>query len=517
MEGSDSPFSGPTPAKTVDVRHESDANDENKPLLTNNHENGDDLGYRKFRGLEIDTTWLHWLIGPIIFAYMFAMLCSYYALVEYTNQYFMKSEYTKANLSLDNTTDAFCEVDKNNIVYQTEVRATSEASTWNVYYAVAAGVPAVLSNMVLGSYTDAIGRKFLLAVGIIGTCLRLSIAAVTIYLEADIIYLLIACFVEGCTGQYATTLQVGLAYIADITKPGRARILGIIFVEFVIGVGLSGASLAEGYMVEWKGYMFTFASMAAVLVLTLLFMIFLLPETLTKEHRHRDKSCVGLLKISLSFFVDNDSENRRWKYQLVLLIHALCNISFLSRLPTETLYQLASPFCWSPTKIGIYAAIRTLVIMFVGLGSVHLFSRFIDEIWICMIGTVSYGAAFFWTAFVDNDLEYYIIIAVGCFGPLSTTMQRSILSHLTPPERQGAIFSAVGTLEVVTSLLANVMTSWIYAATVSYMRGLVFLTVGGFDAICIVLLIVLKIGWHVEKRRNKYKQLPQAEIIVPES
>ena len=405
MEENNSPFTGSTPTKR---KIHDDDDEENKPLLTNKEDNDDNSGYRKFRGLDIETTWLHWFIGPIVFAYMFAMLCSYYALVEYTNQYFMKSEYKKANLSLDNTTDAFCEVDKDNIVYKTEVKATAIASTWNVYYAVASGVPAVISNMVLGSYTDAFGRKFLLAIGIIGTCLRLSIAAVTIYLEADMIYLLVACFVEGCTGQYATTLQVSLAYIADITKPGRARILGIIFIEFVIGVGLSAASLAEGYMVEWKGYMFTFATMAAVLILTLIMMICFLPETLSKEHRHRNKSCIGLLKISLSFFVDNDSENRRWKYQLVLLIHALCNLSFLSRLPTETLYQLASPFCWSPTKIGIYAAIRTLVIMFVGLGSVHVFSLFIDEIWICMIGTASYAAAFFWTAFVETDLVYYI-------------------------------------------------------------------------------------------------------------
>lgn len=409
-ENDEVPFAKPSLTKVTKRVHSSDKdeNDESKPLIHNGDGDGDDMGYRKFKGLEIKTTWLHWLIGPIVFAYMFAMLCSYYALVEYTNQYFMKSEYKKANLSLSNTTDTFCEVDKDNIVYQTESKATSEASTWNVYYAVASGVPAIISNMILGSYTDAFGRKFLLAIGIIGTCLRLIIAAVTIYLEADLIYLLIACFVEGCTGQYATTLQVSLAYIADITKPGRARILGIIFIEFVIGVGLSAASLAEGFLVEWKGYMFTFASMAAVLVLTLLFMKFVLPETLTKEHRHRDKTCVGLLKISVSFFVDNDSENRRWKYQLVLLIHALCNMSFLSRLPTETLYQLASPFCWSPTKIGIYAGIRTLVIMFVGLGSVNILARLIDEIWICMIGTVSYAAAFFWTAFVEDDLVYYI-------------------------------------------------------------------------------------------------------------
>lgn len=388
------------------------SDNENGPLLPKEKESAidevEDIGYRKFRGLDIQTTWRHWLIGPIVFAYMFSMLCSYYVLVEYTNQYFIKQEYHKANLSLTNTSDTFCNVDEDSIVYKTETKATSEASTWNVYFAVASGVPAVISNMILGSYTDAFGRKFLLAIGIIGTMIRLGTAALVIYLDGVIVYLLIACFVEGCTGQYATTLQVALAYIADITKPGRQRILGIIFVEFVIGVGLALASFASGFLVDWKGYMFTFASMAGILVIVLVLMLFVLPETLTKEHRHRDNSCIGLLKISVSFFTDNDTENRRWKYQLVFLIHALCNLSFLPRIPTETLYQLASPFCWSPTKVGIYSAIRTAVILIVGLGSVNILERFMDEIWICMIGTISYGAAFFWTAFVSDDTLYYI-------------------------------------------------------------------------------------------------------------
>ena len=368
----------------------------------------EDIGYRKFRGLNIETTWLHWLIGPVVFAYMFAMLCSFYVLVEYTNQYFMKLEYKNANLSLTNTSDTFCHADEDSIVYKTETRATAAASTWNVYFSVAAGVPAVISNMVLGSYTDAFGRKFLMAIGVLGTMARLGTAALVIYLDGEIVYILIACFIEGCTGQYATTLQVSLAYIADITKPGRQRILGIIFIEFVIGVGLAIASFASGFLIEWKGYMFTFASMAGVLVVVLMVLIFILPETLTKEHRHRNNSCLGLFKTSLSFFTENDAENRRWKYQLVLLIHALCNLSFLPRLSTETLYQLASPFCWSPTKVGIYSAARTAVVLFVGLGSVNILEKFMDEIWICMIGTISYGASFFWTAFVSDDTQYYI-------------------------------------------------------------------------------------------------------------
>lgn len=404
---------------------------EKEPLIAKSDKTGD-LDYSKSRSLEIHTTWRHWLIGPVIFIYIFAMICSYFTLVTYTKEYFRKVKYEKANISLDNnhsTTDEQCDTDADDIVYQTETKATATAATWALYYSLATGIPAVISNMVLGSYTDTFGRKFLIAVGIICTCLRLGISAVVINFDADITYILIACFVEGCTGQYATALQASFAYVADITKPGRSRMLGIVYVEFFLGIGMASATMTAGYLIRWQGYMFIFSSMAVVLVVALVLMLLALPETHTNEHQHRHKSCVAILKISMALFTVNDSENRRWKYQLVLLMHMLVNITFHARLSTETLYQLASPFCWSITKIGIYAAIRTIVVMFIGLGSIKVFQLFLDEIWICMIGTVSYCAAFLWTAFVKDDVTFYIskfmyysILRVACFrmSPLST-------------------------------------------------------------------------------------------------
>ena len=53
----------------------------------------------------------------------------------------------------------------------------------------------------------------------------------------------------------------------------------------------------------------------------------------------------------------------------------------------------------------------------------------------------------------------------------------------------GAIFTAVGVLEVLTQLVSNVATSAIYSATVSYMRGLVFLVLGSYNAISLILTL----------------------------
>ena len=321
--------------------------------------------YGKVKHYSVETTWRHWLIGPVVCLYFFGMISSYYVLLEYTKQYWKEEEYEKANLSLSETSSA-CDTNVSQLLIDTEHTATSKASKWVVYYSAAAGVPALLSNLILGSYTDAFGRKFLLTVCILGTCLRLAISAVVIHFEADLIYLLIACLIEGCTGQHATCLSVTLAYAADITRPGKTRIMGIVAIEILIGISLSSSSFATGYMVEALGYETPMIMNAGLLALSILITISLLPETLSKELRRKDKSMIQVLKVVSEFFTQNDEKNSRWKYQIVILMHALTNMSFLARIPTETLYQLATPFCWTPTKVGIYAAVRTLCMMFLG-------------------------------------------------------------------------------------------------------------------------------------------------------
>lgn len=136
----------------------------------------------------------------------------------------------------------------------------------------------------------------------------------------------------------------------------------------------------------------------------------------------------------------------------------------------------------------------------VGFGSLMLWQKCFDEVSLAMLGSLSFALSLYWTAFLTDDLSYYLVIAVGLCGPISTVMQRTILSHLTPPDKQGSIFTSVGVLEIVASLIGNVTTSAVYAETVSIMRGLVFLVLGSYNALAFLLAGVLKVGWLRERR-----------------
>ena len=47
------------------------------------------------------------------------------------------------------------------------------------------------------------------------------------------------------------------------------------------------------------------------------------------------------------------------------------------------------------------------IFVFAGLGSLKLLQRCFDETSLCILGNLSYGAAFYWTAFVADDASYY--------------------------------------------------------------------------------------------------------------
>ena len=320
---------------------------------------------RKDEPYQIERTWRHWTIAVVVTLYFFGTLASFFALIEYTNEYVKEEEYRKANLSLSNTSSP-CDSDVPKIVSDTEKRVSSRASEWTMYYSLASGIPAVLSSFIFGAYTDTFGRKFLLTICLSGSFLRLILSGIVIYFEADLIYLLISNFVEGCSGQYATCIIVSLAYSADITSPGDARMTGMILVEFVIGISLTIGSFCSGYMVDALGYDTSIFINAGFIALAILITVTILPETLRPELRQKDKSMINTLKTVFRFFVEKDGTNNRWKYQIVSVCLFLTNVSFLGRGSVETLYMLAEPFCWSPTRVGVYASIRALCTMFIG-------------------------------------------------------------------------------------------------------------------------------------------------------
>ncbi|XP_053407879.1 solute carrier family 46 member 3-like [Mercenaria mercenaria] len=185
-------------------------------------------------------------------------------------------------------------------------------------------------------------------------------------------------------------------------------------------------------------------------------------------------------------------------------------IAGLNRSSIETLYFLGQPFCWGPSKIGVFTTTRYALLGVVGLGSLRLLQIFLSNEAIAVLSTVSYAASFMIEAFAKTNLLIYMVPVVGMFCFLMTPMIRGMMSTMTGPDKQGAMFSGIATIEVLSSISASLSLNEIYADTYSFMNGFVFLVMAGFCVIDFALLLNVYI---LRKCKNNNNEKPNYETV----
>ncbi len=134
----------------------------------------------------------------------------------------------------------------------------------------------IIFTPLLGRLSDRVGRRPVLIVSLIGTALGFLVMG----WATSLLLLFVARIIDGATGGNISTAQ---AYIADISTPeNRSRSMGVIGAAF--GLGFTFGPMIGGIMSRISyGAPFFFAAGLAALNVVLLY--FILPESLSHEHR----------------------------------------------------------------------------------------------------------------------------------------------------------------------------------------------------------------------------------------
>ena len=134
----------------------------------------------------------------------------------------------------------------------------------------------IIFTPILGRLSDRFGRRPILLVSLAGT----SIGFAVMGLANSLPLLFVARIIDGATGGNISTAQ---AYIADVSTPeNRSRSMGLIGAAF--GLGFTFGPMIGGIMSRISyGAPFYFAAALAACNVVLLY--FLLPESLSSEHR----------------------------------------------------------------------------------------------------------------------------------------------------------------------------------------------------------------------------------------
>ncbi|XP_033735178.1 solute carrier family 46 member 3-like [Pecten maximus] len=377
-------------------------------------------------------------------------------------------------------------------------------SMYNIYASLCCGIPGIFSNLVFLAMSDVYGRKLFIFITVTGQFLATGMLAIGMYSNWNIYILLTFQLVSGLTGGEFTYLSIGFAVIADITRAGRSRAFAIVLTEIAVGIGTLAGSAISGYLIHLLHYrmaMVVSASVACLgVVATLIF-----PETLQKEHSRKYNVSQTFKNIFLFYTKDISSVGKRWKFRACLAALFFIFLSNFGKFGIETLYQLNSPFCWTPVKVGWYTTLRTGLPLVIGMGLVKPFQACMQEHVIGILGSLSYTAGYVLEALATNELMMLIVAFVSFMGALPVPIIRAIMSHMTPPEQQGSLFAGVAAVETICAVVGSVTGNAIYSATVDWFPGFSFLLFACYTGIAGVFIIILLIDSRLEKTETQQK------------
>ena len=99
--------------------------------------------------------------------------------------------------------------------------AAAAASLFGLKSTLCAALPAIISVMFLGPYSDRVGRKYAIIPPIIGQLFMTLNIVANVYFHLPLDLLLVGAFVYGLCGYWVTVFMGVISYITDITPKVR--------------------------------------------------------------------------------------------------------------------------------------------------------------------------------------------------------------------------------------------------------------------------------------------------------
>lgn len=372
------------------------------------------------------------------------------------------------------------------LIAQLKNISINEASPYGAWLLSVYAITQFLFAPVIGNLSDKYGRRPVLLSSLLG----FGIDYLFLALAPTYGWLFVGRIIAGITGASFTTAS---AYIADIsTEETRAKNFGMIGAAFGLGFVIGPAL---GGLLAGLGIRAPFYAAAILCLLNALYGYFVLPESLSKEHRREfdwkranPLGSLQLLKrypaiggLALSFFLI---------YLAAQSVQA--NWNFF------TIYR----FNWSEKMVGISLAVVGLLVGAVQAGLTRVINPKLGNEKSIYLGLLLYTIGLVLFAFASEGWMMFAFLVPYCLGGITGPALQSILAGHVPPNEQGELQGTLTSLMSLTTIIGPIIMNNLFKYFTTdkapvYFPGVSFLLAAVF------MLISVLIAYYVLQKEKK--------------
>ncbi|MGN6352450.1 MAG: TCR/Tet family MFS transporter [Parafilimonas sp.] len=343
-----------------------------------------------------------------------------------------------------------------------------------------------LFSPVIGNLSDRYGRRPVLLSSLLG----FGIDYIILALAPTFGWLFLGRVIAGITGASFTT---GSAYIADVSTPEtRAKNFGLIGAAFGLGF-IIGPALG-GLLSGW-GTRAPFFAAAGLCLLNSLYGYFVLPESLSKEHRRsfdwKKANPFGSLQ-----FLRKTPAISGLAFGFFLIYMAAQSVQ--GNWSFFTMYR----FDWTPGLVGVSLAVVGVLVGAVQVGLTRVLNPKIGDAKSIYFGLTLYTIGLVLFAFATSTWMMFAFLVPYCLGGVAGPSLQATLAGHVPPNQQGELQGALTGLMSLTTVLGPLLMNNLFTFFTSPKAPFLFPGVS-FLLGAVFMLFSLIIIWFVLSREKR--------------
>jgi len=337
----------------------------------------------------------------------------------------------------------------------------------------------LLFASIMGNLSDRFGRRPVLLISLFGFGLDYAVIA----FAPTIAWLFVGRIIAGICGASTSTAT---AYIADVsTGDKRAANFGLVGAASAIGLIFGIALGAYLYAINIR---LPFMAAAGFAFANGLYGLFVLPESLAKEHRRKFdwKRANPLLSLV-----------RMFKQHATLgVILIATGILYIAQKAVEYLLStfIYEKFNWTPASVGTLGLFVGLVLFSIQAGLIRYTVPKFGQKKNIIAGLVFYAVGLLFIAFANKGWMLYLCMIPYCLGGLSGPAMQGFASEKVAKNEQGELQGAFAILQSISLIIGPLLFSYVfffftkknshvYFAGAPYLLGCVLILVSTFISI----------------------------------